>query len=1279
MGNAVTGTTRRHKWLLIVLTPCLFLAGGTAWLVASSSGLQWLTGVIEHQSGGKLSAQGVNGSLFASFGMQQLVLHGDGWRITLHDAQIQWQPAALLRGELKVLRLDAKQVEVLSLPSGKPPVLPSSLSLPLAVNVLQMQLDVLSIISKEGAAPDFAASNVEARFLGNSHQQQLQMLRAHLPAGEFAGSAEIASTKPYVLKAQASLDTAMQLSGRSQRMHFAAEAGGDLQHVAVKLDGNGAGVSVNGTAQLAPFSAVPVSRLQLAFSGLDAGLLFDGAPPAVLSGSADLHGTPGGELDGSLQVRNAHAAALDRNGLPVRGVTARVRLSSSLWQLQQLDAHLLSDSHITGAVSWERLNGKLNAQLKVRNLDPGAIDTRLPSGQFQGDITLGNQHAIVALHGGTIDAFGELDLHGDHVDLSSLRVTHVKTVLTGHGQLALDRRRTFRFSSQLSRLNLSEFAATPATDLNVGLEISGTLSPQAQGLLQIDMSHSHFAQYDISGKGHLEFSGMRRATGALALRMGENHLELKITHGTQADQAQLTVDAPRLEQLGKGMGGQLAGHAVLSGSIARPRLRFSAQGKSLMLPGGQRIATLDGSGDLASANLQMNLNMTGYQGNGTLNMPEASLELQGNRTHHILSASARIAQGQEASGELMLKMDGGFSDPAQGWKKIQWQGNIDELSTQGILPFHLLKAVPLALAMNSIQLGRVDAAIAGGQIEVSGMQWTPQRWHSAGHFSGLNVRAVNMQNTLPDQPGYTQAFDSIRVGGAWDATADAHLHGQFNIHRESGDWMVGSTGKPLGLSGMQLSVRAEQDQLHAQLEVSGKHLGEVKVQASMPLTRTETGWTILAKAPLAGHLHLHSDDLSWLGPILDSNLQSGGRLNLDADLIGTMAYPRLRGDAQGDALSLAFLNQGVRLEQGELKARFDSDAVHIDQLAFSAPYQASPRDNLLADYSLPAGSGRLSASGQIDLKGDSSDLKITAERLPLAQRADRWIIASGTGHARYAHKILMLDGNIRADAGLINQPVTDRPSLSEDVHIVGQGPASRAGPPTRVNAVLDLGDHFYIRASGFEGRLAGQLNMHGEPGELMHVTGSIAAQDAVFNAYGQSLQVERGIVNFQGPLDDPGLNILAVRPGLAVVAGVEVTGTVRHPTVRLVSTPNVPDAEKLSWIVLGRVPDTSGVDSALLLAAAGSILGGQSGGQLGKSLGIDEISLSQQTGADSQTVQKVTVGKQLSTRARISYEQSLNEVGSTTIFTYTLTPRISIVTHTGTEDALDILYTFRFY
>ena len=97
------------------------------------------------------------------------------------------------------------------------------------------------------------------------------------------------------------------------------------------------------------------------------------------------------------------------------------------------------------------------------------------------------------------------------------------------------------------------------------------------------------------------------------------------------------------------------------------------------------------------------------------------------------------------------------------------------------------------------------------------------------------------------------------------------------------------------------------------------------------------------------------------------------------------------------------------------------------------------------------------------------------------------------------------------------------------------------------------------------------------------------------------------------------------------------------------------------------------------MAAAGSIFAGQSGGQFGRALGVDEISLSQQTGADSQTTSKVTVGKRLSARARISYEQGLSKVGGVTKFTYALTPRISIVTRTGIEDALDLFYTFRFY
>jgi translocation and assembly module TamB len=230
-----------------------------------------------------------------------------------------------------------------------------------------------------------------------------------------------------------------------------------------------------------------------------------------------------------------------------------------------------------------------------------------------------------------------------------------------------------------------------------------------------------------------------------------------------------------------------------------------------------------------------------------------------------------------------------------------------------------------------------------------------------------------------------------------------------------------------------------------------------------------------------------------------------------------------------------------------------------------------------------------------------------------------------------------------------------------------------------MEATLDLGNRFFIRASGLEGRLDGQLRLEEEPGHPLRATGTITARDTKFEAYGQNLTVERGIVNFQGPLDDPALNVLAVRKGLAVQAGVEVTGSVRQPKVRLVSTPNVPDLEKLSWITLGRAPGGK-ADASLLLAAAGSILGGQAGGvteKITRAIGVDELVI-RQSGVDALTGQVGVVGKRLSDKAYISYEQGLTAVAGVTKLTYSLTPHITFVTRAGMDNAIDVLYTLRF-
>jgi translocation and assembly module TamB len=85
----------------------------------------------------------------------------------------------------------------------------------------------------------------------------------------------------------------------------------------------------------------------------------------------------------------------------------------------------------------------------------------------------------------------------------------------------------------------------------------------------------------------------------------------------------------------------------------------------------------------------------------------------------------------------------------------------------------------------------------------------------------------------------------------------------------------------------------------------------------------------------------------------------------------------------------------------------------------------------------------------------------------------------------------------------------------------------------------------------------------------MRATGTVRVVTGTYEAFGRKLEIEYGYINFNGAVDNPGMNIRAMRRNQEVEAGVEVTGTVRLPRVRLVSEPNVPDEDKLSWLMFG--------------------------------------------------------------------------------------------------------------
>ena len=235
----------------------------------------------------------------------------------------------------------------------------------------------------------------------------------------------------------------------------------------------------------------------------------------------------------------------------------------------------------------------------------------------------------------------------------------------------------------------------------------------------------------------------------------------------------------------------------------------------------------------------------------------------------------------------------------------------------------------------------------------------------------------------------------------------------------------------------------------------------------------------------------------------------------------------------------------------------------------------------------------------------------------------------------------------------------------------------------RDRVTLDLGREFQVRGRGIDTRVAGELTLRSQfhAGVPPTLTGELRTVGGRFQAYGQQLEIERGVMRFTGTYDNPSLNILAIRPKLTQRVGVQITGTALLPRVRLYAEPDLPEAEKLAWLVLGRSAAGGGAEAAVLQQAAMALLGGQdqSGGIAGK-LGLDELSVSgaSDVGSGGASAATVTLGKRISQNFYVAYERSLaGTLGTFSIF-YDLSKRFTLRARTGEKSAVDLIFKFSY-
>ncbi len=1299
---------------------------GIAWLVASEGGLRLTCRLLVDLVGDQLKLDEPAGTLLGPFS-----LHSARWRSATLDVQareleVDWRPSELLSRRLMLQRLTLATLRVASRADGDPPALPENLRLPLSL--LIDQLSVGRIELGDYAFPDGRAAVVaEAITAGIASDDEAHRV--------FAGRARVAGV---AVEAEASVSIAPPFAFKLDSI-----LGGDLgeRPVALVLSGGGtlAAVTLDGrlrvsgetvgqppaghvVAQITPFARQPLRSLVAGVTGLDPAAWVNGAPQAQLDLALSLQPQEPTEagLGGRLTVVNRRPGAVDRGLLPIVSLSAELAGEGGPLRAEALDVRLAGGGRLTGRAALDE--GDLALSVMASAVDARALHSALRRTQLAGSVhatlSLLRQRLHLDLHDAQLAVQGRLQIDPETVSLEQLRFAAGRAQLRADGSVSLAGSGVFALQGSLRDFDPSRFARLPSAQLNADFVLRGSRRPQLALALRFQLHDSRLEKEPLTGGGEIDVAGERLRKAEVALAAAGNRLSATGAFGAAGDRLQVTIEAPTLDRLG--IAGNFSGQLQLGGSVKLPELQVRFHSAQLALPGYGEIRGGDLDARLAPGDegelvgkLRLGAVSTAA---GTTVLRDLTLEVDGVRRAHRLQGRAELP----AKRGLRWLLAGGLSSAAAGWT---WAGTLNELtlSTAGDAETRFLQlSAPMPLQVASASLSAGPAAFAGDgwSLQLQSLRYGQQRWQTAGGFRGLAVAAVLVE--FPELFGSSVSMakgsdEALRVAGEWDidtaGTGDRFARlpaGRVHLWRESGDLVVGTL--PLGLQAADLRWQLGGGRVSAQAQLRGRRLGEISAEWT---AGSRGDGFIDRQSRWRGVLRLNAPDLAWLGPLLGDGWQTGGRLVGDLLVDGTPAQPQISGEWRGEQLAVRALDQGMRLERGRLVLQVAGGGggdlrLVLQQLLFDSELQPMPRslllDARLDGAALTRSPGRLEVSGELRTGQADGFLTVRADRVGLLQRPEQWLLASGEARLSIKQRSLDVLGNVRADAGYWQLAKSSTPQLSDDVVVHRRGGERKASLPARlltVNLEVDLGRNFHFSGAGVDSRLAGTVKLHADGAGLPRATGTIRTREGRFDAYGQHLEIERGILNFQGLLDNPGLNIVAVRRNLPVEAGVEVTGTARRPLIRLVSDPEVPDAEKLSWLVLGRGPEQQGgKDTGVLMAAAQTILGGQDGGPLKaiqRSLGIDEFGVRSGTldgsgrwqssrvastsgfgSSDTTTDQIVSVGKRLAANVVLSYDQSLSAAGSVVKLTVDLTRNLSLVGRAGTDTGFDLLWNDRF-
>jgi len=1211
---------------LALLALVLLVVLSIATLLGTQAGSRWALSLVPG-----LSVENFQGRLGGQWSADHLLWQQDSSRVELNKAIFAWSPLCLTRMTLCIEQLKADQVILQFPPSEETtdsgPIQLPDLQLPVAIELGDVQVGSLLFNGSEQLKGLQLAAHWTAKGLQiDSVKLQRDDLSLNLsgllqPTGNWplniVGDLTLPSpgTGPWTLALKVDGDLLKTLNLHADSHGYLdGQLSGELQPLAENLP-----AKVRITSEAFKPSADLPDTLQL--------------NQLVLTGEGDLKN--GYQLNGN--------ATLPADKGPV-ALLLKGKVDASGAQIAGLDltANDKQSLKLTGSVDWSK---GLTAQANINwqdfpwhrlynEIDEPQVALRTFTGEvsYTDGQYIGNFAAALDGPAGAFSLSSPFSGSLKQIALPQLKMEAGQGKAEGHVNVQFADGIAWDTALELSALNPAYWVA----------ELPGTLAGplKSQGEMKNERL-SLTADLDLKGKlrgqpavlqAKADGAGEQWNLNALQIRLGDNSISGKGSL-QQKLTGQLDIKLTRLAQLWPQLRGQVTGLVNVAGTLKAPQGKLGLQGSQLAFQD-NRLQSLNLDATLDSAQrAKIDLKGSGIQA--------------GDTNLGVLTASA---QGDIKHQKLNLDLLGPKLKLALGL-----DGNLDQGNWRG------------RLASGDIQAGGQDwklqnparlERLADGRINFGAHCWMSGNASLCGEDQRL-LPEPKLRYHLKQFPIESLA-QWLPKDFAWQGKLNADLQLDLPASGPNGVVSIDASGGTLRMKEkdqwldfpyqtLKLTSKLTPKRVDTELNFVGGKLGELMVQAQLnPLPKNK---------PLSGSFRLSGLDLSVARPFVPMVEKLTGRLNGSGTISGGLLAPLVNGTVKLSDGEVSGAELPMELKDLQLQAVIAGESVRLDGGWKSGQTgQGSLNGNVAWGQAL-----------MVDLALKGTQLPVTVEPYAKLEVAPDLKISMAGDELKIAGKVQVPRGEIT-----VRELPPSTVKVSDDTIIVG-AQTEEGKPPLAMKMDIDVvvgEDKLSFAGFGLTANLQGHVHI----GDNMDTRGELWLNDGRYRAYGQRLNVRRARLLFAGPIDQPYLDIEAIRQTDDVIAGIRLSGSAEQPTTQIFSEPAMSQEQALSYLVLGRPLSTNGEDNNMLAQAAlGLGLMGSSGvtSGLAKDLGIQDFQLDTQgSGNTTSVVASGNISEKLSLR----YGVGVFEPASTIALRYKLSKKVYVEAASGVASSLDIFY-----